>query len=378
MKNCEIIRDLLPLYVDELTSPESNALIETHLETCPVCRMELERMRRAASLPEDAQTQNINYKKALKSQLRRMKLKITGTTLASVLIAVAIVLLMLWWNGVFCIIDRQTSPDKNTVLTVYNRNVTDPLHSDNTFSIREKSSGSLFSYTTSIYSGSYVDLSWSADGQYCLIEKIASGDPAYADGSPAHILNGKDISGCPLDLMMYGTMLEEDAFANVPWSSSDVWPINVSYNFIHWSEYGHSMLFYYTFVDTEGIDRAGYFWYTYIPGTDDASPTGNITGLVEIPFSTARGQIKSSGTHQDGSAFYVMNLAEPDGNSNTVEFVFTVTGTTDIRNTQALKDGDYVIVVYQENETLTDFPAISVTRTTADYSVKHKKTYGDP
>ena len=106
MKNCEIIRDLLPLYVDELTSPESNALIETHLETCPVCRMELERMRRAASLPEDEQTQNINYKKALKSQLRRMKLKITGTTLAGVLIAVAIVLLMLWWNGVFCIIDR--------------------------------------------------------------------------------------------------------------------------------------------------------------------------------------------------------------------------------------------------------------------------------
>lgn len=366
MKDCEIIRDLLPLYADELTSEESNALIQRHLETCPECRAELTRMRSAMAAPEAEQAQNANYKKALKRQLRRMKLKVTSTTLAGVLIAAAIVLLVLWWNGVFYIVDRQVSPDGSTVFTVYSRDVTEPLHSGSKFSIREKTRGTPFYYSTTIYSGNYVDMSWSADGQYCLIEKISTGDPSYTNGSPAHILNGGGIIDCPLDLMMHSAMLEEDAFSNVPRSASHIWPINVTYRFIHWSEYGHAMLFYYTYVDVDGIDRAGYFWYTYIPATDGSPPTGSMTGIEELPFSVSRGQIKSSGTHQDGSAFYVMDLAEPDENGNTVEFVFTVTGVTDIRSTQTLKAGDYVTVVYQEDEMLYDFPAISVTCTGSD------------
>ena len=31
---CEVIRDLLPLYVDGVASEESRALIEEHLNTC--------------------------------------------------------------------------------------------------------------------------------------------------------------------------------------------------------------------------------------------------------------------------------------------------------------------------------------------------------
>ena len=34
---CNVIRDLLPLYVDKLTSPESDQLITTHLAACPEC-----------------------------------------------------------------------------------------------------------------------------------------------------------------------------------------------------------------------------------------------------------------------------------------------------------------------------------------------------
>ena len=39
---CEIIRDLLPSYLDELTSAESNQAIEEHLQECKDCRKHLE------------------------------------------------------------------------------------------------------------------------------------------------------------------------------------------------------------------------------------------------------------------------------------------------------------------------------------------------
>lgn len=42
---CEIIRDLLPSYLDELTSAESNQAIEEHLQECKECRKHLEAMK---------------------------------------------------------------------------------------------------------------------------------------------------------------------------------------------------------------------------------------------------------------------------------------------------------------------------------------------
>ena len=38
MNNCEIIKDLLPMYIDGLCSPTSNTLVEQHLSTCKQCK----------------------------------------------------------------------------------------------------------------------------------------------------------------------------------------------------------------------------------------------------------------------------------------------------------------------------------------------------
>ena len=39
MKNdCEIVRDLLPLYADDVCSPSSWELVEGHVRECPACR----------------------------------------------------------------------------------------------------------------------------------------------------------------------------------------------------------------------------------------------------------------------------------------------------------------------------------------------------
>lgn len=48
---CEIIRDLLPSYIDELTSEESNWEIKEHLKTCPECKKYLEEMKESLQTP---------------------------------------------------------------------------------------------------------------------------------------------------------------------------------------------------------------------------------------------------------------------------------------------------------------------------------------
>ncbi len=45
MKNCEIVKDLLPLYAEDLASAESRAFIQEHLETCEDCRKAYEEMK---------------------------------------------------------------------------------------------------------------------------------------------------------------------------------------------------------------------------------------------------------------------------------------------------------------------------------------------
>ncbi len=43
MKNeCSIVRDILPLYLENMVSEETGAFVKEHLETCPVCMAELE------------------------------------------------------------------------------------------------------------------------------------------------------------------------------------------------------------------------------------------------------------------------------------------------------------------------------------------------
>ena len=45
-QNCEIVRDLLPLYIDEVCSPASRSLVDGHLAECAECASELTQLRR--------------------------------------------------------------------------------------------------------------------------------------------------------------------------------------------------------------------------------------------------------------------------------------------------------------------------------------------
>ncbi len=51
--NCDVIRDLLPLYEDNVVSEETAQMVRAHLKNCPACREELRKMRTPISLPPD-------------------------------------------------------------------------------------------------------------------------------------------------------------------------------------------------------------------------------------------------------------------------------------------------------------------------------------
>lgn len=74
--SCDVCRDLLLLYEDELCSAESRELVEEHLADCEACRKFLEKMR----LPQEMAVSQplpeaLQEKKTLKKAFRRIRLR---------------------------------------------------------------------------------------------------------------------------------------------------------------------------------------------------------------------------------------------------------------------------------------------------------------
>ena len=85
MKNdltCGVVQDLLPSYVEGLTSPESNTAVERHLSECPDCAQLRTALAGAPKLaaPEDAK--EVDYLKKVKRRgWRRVAAAVAVTVL---------------------------------------------------------------------------------------------------------------------------------------------------------------------------------------------------------------------------------------------------------------------------------------------------------
>ena len=66
---CELIGDLLPLYLDDVASPASRAAVEEHLAGCPARSARLQRLRQNAALPAEDDAG------ALRAMRRRARLR---------------------------------------------------------------------------------------------------------------------------------------------------------------------------------------------------------------------------------------------------------------------------------------------------------------
>lgn len=86
---CDVIRDLLPVYRDEICSRDSRTLVEEHLAGCESCRRELAAIDEEMTLPHPAP--DAEAMKGLQKAWKRMKRK----ALAKGLMAAVLVLLLL-------------------------------------------------------------------------------------------------------------------------------------------------------------------------------------------------------------------------------------------------------------------------------------------
>ncbi len=86
---CNTIRDLLPLYTEQMVSVDSRALIDEHLEVCEVCKDYLHEMTGFSEFPIDTDTSPLLK---LKSTLRKKKRQ---TMIFSMMIALALGVLVL-------------------------------------------------------------------------------------------------------------------------------------------------------------------------------------------------------------------------------------------------------------------------------------------
>lgn len=81
--NCDVIRDLLPLYADEVCSEASKALVEEHLQSCESCEKELRIMRsgESAAIAEEVDIAQAAQKAWKKNKLRNLLLGILAAAL---------------------------------------------------------------------------------------------------------------------------------------------------------------------------------------------------------------------------------------------------------------------------------------------------------
>lgn len=70
-RECKIVQDLLPNYVENLTDEVTNEYIQEHIKTCDECRKALENVNTDIQVEELNQDREIKYLKKVRSKIRR-------------------------------------------------------------------------------------------------------------------------------------------------------------------------------------------------------------------------------------------------------------------------------------------------------------------
>lgn len=90
---CDVIRDLLPLYADDVCSRQSRALVEEHLDECPACSEMLQRLKEdeiESGLLEEKESVISYAMRRFRRRSAAVGSAVSGAVLIPVLIALAI------------------------------------------------------------------------------------------------------------------------------------------------------------------------------------------------------------------------------------------------------------------------------------------------
>lgn len=103
--SCEVIKDLLPLYYDEVCSKESRSLVEEHLAGCPQCVKELQKLKTELEKPSVSE-EDVNAMKRISAAWKRDK-KVSFTRGSMLISALAAMICFISYH----IIGAEVMPD---------------------------------------------------------------------------------------------------------------------------------------------------------------------------------------------------------------------------------------------------------------------------
>ena len=92
---CNIIRDLLPLYIEDMASDDSRSFVADHLQTCEGCRRELSRMEVPGALERSVRPQEqepLPFSAVRKKMKKHSRLLISATAILTALAVCALVI----------------------------------------------------------------------------------------------------------------------------------------------------------------------------------------------------------------------------------------------------------------------------------------------
>lgn len=113
-KDCKIVQDLLPNYIDKLTNKETNEFIENHLKDCKECKEILENMNKDLNIEDKKKDKKIiNFIKKYNKKMRILKFII--------LLIVAIYLSFILRNAII-IISLINKANKQEITSSYSIN----------------------------------------------------------------------------------------------------------------------------------------------------------------------------------------------------------------------------------------------------------------
>ena len=84
--SCDIIRDLLPLYAEDLVSEDSRKLVDDHLCTCDPCTKQLGILKKAAALPIEVETRSLKRVEHIIRRRRVLAIAAVLMTVASLIV----------------------------------------------------------------------------------------------------------------------------------------------------------------------------------------------------------------------------------------------------------------------------------------------------
>ena len=107
MRNeCNIVRDILPLYIEDMVSADTVSFVEEHLNDCAACRAELENMKQSNGLEKIYENNPAGLEdeaaplKALKRKMRKRKIMTIALSSVSAIAVVFGIFFLLVFYGV--------------------------------------------------------------------------------------------------------------------------------------------------------------------------------------------------------------------------------------------------------------------------------------